>query len=87
MVSTDPDCISITSRSCRNYNYMKDLFLDNWTLTPVAGNSYEVYYMYNGLAKHQSANKYSSFNIVINIDGNEIIESGDGSENSPYVIK
>jgi len=87
MASIDPDCISITARSCRNYNYMKDLFLDNWTVTPVASNSYEVYYMYNGLAKYQSANKYSSFNIVINIDGNEIIESGDGSENSPYVIK
>lgn len=85
--SLDPNCLDITSRSCRNYNYMKNLFLDNWTMTAVSSNSYEVYYIYNGLVKYQSASKYSSYNIVIYIDGDEIINSGNGSEETPYVIK
>ena len=85
--SLDPDCLDITSKSCRNYNYMKNLFLDSWTMTAVSNNSYEVYYIYNGIIDYQEANKYSSYSIVIYIDGNEIIDSGDGSEKAPYVIK
>lgn len=85
--SLDSDCLDITSKSCRNYNYMKNLFLDSWTVTAVSNNTYEVYYIYNGVVKYQSASKYSSYNIVIYIDSNEIIESGDGSEKTPYVVK
>ena len=85
--STDPYCLDILSKSCRNYNYMKGLFLDTWTFTPVSNNSYEVYYIYNGIVKYKEASKYSSYNIVIYIDGDEILESGNGSEKTPYIIK
>lgn len=85
--SLDADCKDITSKSCRNYNYMKNLFLDSWTMTAVSNNTYEVYYIYNGVVKYQPANKYSSYSVVIYIDGDEIIESGNGSEKDPYVIK
>lgn len=85
--SLDPDCVDLSSKSCRNYNYMRKLFLDSWTYTAVSNNSYEVYYIHNGLIKHQSANQYSSYSIVIYIDGDEILSSGNGSEKQPYVIK
>lgn len=85
--SLDPDCKDLLSKSCRNYNYMRKLFLDAWTPTAIANNSYEVYYIHNGLLKHQEANKYASYSIVIYVDGDEIISSGEGTENSPYVIK
>ena len=85
--SLDPDCIDLTSKSCRNYNYMRHLFSETWTSIPVSSNSYEVYYIYNGLVRYQSANKYASYNTVIYIDGDEIIDSGNGSKNSPYVIE
>lgn len=85
--SLDPYCIDLSSKSCRNYNYMRKLFLDSWTYTAVSNNSYEAYYIHNGLVKHQSANQYSSYSIVIYIDGDEILSSGKGSEKEPYVIK
>ncbi|MBQ9072522.1 MAG: hypothetical protein IJY25_05145 [Bacilli bacterium] len=85
--SLDPDCVDLNSKSCRNYNYMRKLFLDSWTYTAVSSNSYEVYYIYNGLIKHQSANQFASYSLVIYVDGDEILSSGDGTEKSPYVIK
>lgn len=85
--SLDPECDSIVSKSCRNYNYMKGMFLDSWTLTPVLNSTYEVYYIYNGVVKHQPASKYTAYNIIIHIDGNEIVLEGDGSEGNPYIIK
>lgn len=85
--SLDPECDSIVSKSCRNYNYMKGLFLDSWTLTPVLNSTYEVYYTYNGVVKYQAASKYTAYNIIIHIDGNEIVLEGDGSEDNPYIIK
>lgn len=85
--SLDPECDSIVSKSCRNYNYMKGLFFDSWTLTPVLNSTYEVYYIYNGVVKHQVASKYNAYNIIIYIDGNEITLEGNGSEDNPYIIK
>lgn len=85
--SLDPECISIYSKSCRNYNYLKDLSLNAWTYVADSSNTYEVYYLSNGIIRSQEASRYNTYNIVIYIDGNEKIASGDGSEEEPYVIK
>ena len=85
--SLDMDCNSIYSKSCRNYNYLKDLNLMSWTLNAVSNNTYQVYYLSNGIIRSQEASKYHNYNLVIYIDGTENIASGDGTFEAPYVIK
>lgn len=85
--SLDPNCNSITAKSCRNYNYLKDLYLSTWTYVAVANNSYEVFYLDKGIADVQPANEFYNYNTVIYIDANEKIVEGNGSEAKPYIIK
>ena len=86
MASTDPDCNSTVSRSCRNYNYLTSVAASTWTMNVVNENTYEVFLIGDGLSMHQSANSYNEYNIVIYIDGNELYTTGSGSVNDPYVI-
>ncbi|MBQ2946899.1 MAG: hypothetical protein IJE04_03515 [Bacilli bacterium] len=85
--SLDLDCTTIYSRSCGNYNYLKELNLRTWTPTSVSNNTYQVYYLTNGIIKIQEASKYENYNLVIHIDGNEKIVSGKGTKTEPYVVK
>lgn len=85
--SLDPDCTNLSSKTCRNYNYLTSLGLNSWTYVPVANNSYEVYYITSSSLKKQEANRYNYYNIVIYIDGNEKISTGTGTEENPYVVK
>ncbi|MBR6690841.1 MAG: hypothetical protein IKL65_05865 [Bacilli bacterium] len=85
--SLDVDCTSIYSRSCRNYNYLKELNLMTWTVNAVSDNTYGVYYLSSGVIRSQEAGKYQNYNIVIYIDTNEKITSGKGTVDEPYVLK
>jgi hypothetical protein len=85
--SLDPECYDIKSKSCRNYNYLNKLHLNTWTYTAVLNNTYEVYYLSNGVINVEEASKCLPLNIVIYIDGNENYKSGDGSQTNPFVIE
>ena len=85
--SLDPDCNSIDGRSCRNYNYLYSTIKTSWTLNSISNNSYKVYYLSSGVAHLSNASDYNSYNLVIYIDGNEKVKSGNGTEKSPYVIE
>lgn len=85
--SLDPECFNIKSKSCRNYNYLHGLHLDTWTHTAVSSNTYQVYYLSNGIIDVESTNKYLPYSVVIYIDGNENYKQGDGSKLNPYTIK
>ncbi len=87
MASTDPDCKDANSKSCRNYNYLHHVASSTWTMNAVSNNSYEVYYMSNGLIAHDNANTYNEYNLVIYIDGNELYQEGKGTQNNPYILK
>lgn len=86
MASTDPDCDSTISKSCKNYNYLSSFGSSSWTLNVSNENTYEVFYISGGLLGHQKASSYVGYNIVIYIDGNELYTEGTGSINSPYII-
>lgn len=86
MASTDPDCNSIISKSCNNYNYLFDIGVSGWTLNSSSENSYEVFSLIGGLVQHQKASTYNKYNLVIYIDGNEKYTSGTGSSIDPYVL-
>lgn len=85
--SNDSECTNIKSKSCRNYNYLHALRINTWTYTAATNNTYEVFYLQNGIIDNQPANKYLSYNLVVYIDGNETNFSGEGTENNPYVIE
>lgn len=85
--SLDPNCNSITSKACGNYNYLKSMNLKSWTPNAVANNTYQIYYLTNSIIKFQEASKYQNYNLVIYIDGNEKITSGKGTEEAPFVIE
>ena len=85
--SLDPECTSLDSKSCRNYNYMKSMNLSTWTINAVSDDDYQVYYFENGYLRYTQANYYLDYNVVIHIDGQEIVKSGDGSKKTPYVIE
>ena len=87
LASADPDCNNITTRSCNNYNYLKNIAYETWTTNAVTENSYEVLTLNGGVIMPEIANKYMKYNIIIHIDANEKIQSGIGTEEEPYLIK
>ena len=86
MASADPECNSTVSKSCRNYNYLSRVATSTWTLNTLQDNTYEAYYISDGLSAHQNANAYNEYNIVIYIDGNEKYIEGTGTAANPYII-
>lgn len=86
MASADPDCDSTRARVCRNYNYLSKVAISTWTLNAVSDNTYEAFFISDGLSEHQNANFYNEYNIVIYIDGNELYTSGEGTALNPYII-
>ena len=87
IASTDADCNSTVSRSCRNYNYLYNVAYSSWTLNSLSENTYEAFYISDGLLQHQNCNLYNEYNIVIYIDGEELYTEGKGTFEQPYVIK
>ena len=86
LASTDPECNSIVSRSCRNYNYLFQVASSTWTSNSVSDNTYEIYFINDGLIDYIEASNYNEYNIVIYIDGNELYNGGKGTADDPYVI-
>lgn len=86
LASLDPDCNSIISKPCNNYNYLYDIASSTWTLNSLSDNTYQVFYIASGLSEIQNANMYNEYNLVIYIDGNELYTEGTGSELDPYII-
>ena len=85
--SLDPECNSISSKSCKNYNYLYNVIPESWTLNATTNNTYQVFYLSSSMPYLENANEHHSYNIVIYIDGNEIVKSGNGTLNNPYVIE
>lgn len=85
--STDPDCKSVNSMACNNYNYLYRIAHSTWTLNPITDNTYQVIYLSNGMMRIENANYYNDYNIVIYIDGNELYTEGSGTKEKPYIIK
>ena len=87
IASIDPDCVSLDSRACANYNYLSSVISTSWTSNPVLENTYQVFYISSGIYRYQNANSTSKYNIVIYIDGNELYKEGNGSLTNPYIVK
>lgn len=84
--SIDPQCTSINSMNCTNYNWMAKLQQDFWTVTADSRNTNYVYRI-NGIAVRTKANQSSALYVVLHLAGDIPYTSGDGSSKNPYVIK
>lgn len=87
LASLDVNCTGLYSKSCINYNYFKGISLLTWTMNSSKDNTYDVYYIQDGSIDSKTASKYVDYNLVIYIDINEKIVSGNGTEMEPYIIK
>ena len=84
--SVDPNCTTTISKSCNNYNYLSNISSSSWTTNSPSNNTYEVFFLSDGVQEVQNANTYNEYNVVIYIDGNEIYQSGKGTSIDPYII-
>lgn len=84
--SLDPDCSSLRSPSCNNYNYLYGIVSSTWTLNAPLDNTYEVILLSDGLMELINANTYNTYNLVIYIDGNHLYKNGTGASSDPYII-
>lgn len=85
--SLDKNCKDVYSYSCENYNYLARLSIATWTKNVVADNDYQVYYFSNGLPKVEDASETESYHFVIFLDGDILVQSGNGSNDDPYRLK
>ena len=87
LASNDPDCDTSNSRACTNYNYLYKVALSTWTPNSSSENSYEVFYLGNGMMYLDTANQYNKYNIIIYIDGDETGITGEGTLDNPYTME
>lgn len=85
--SLDPNCIDMYSKSCVNYNYIGRTGMYTWTKDIVADNNYQSYYLDNGIPHAEDVGLYYGYHIVLHLNGDEIVQSGNGTKKTPYVIK
>ena len=85
--SVDPNCKSVESKSCRNYNYLV-MNKEWWLVTASTQNSSFVYSVKsNGSAVESYASSYARVRPVIHLNSNVLYKSGKGTETKPYKVR
>lgn len=85
--SIDENCTATTSRSCVNYNYLAKYKNSWWTVTAAEGNTYSVFKINNGTITIGNASTNAYLRPVLYLASDAVYVSGDGSKNSPFIIK
>ena len=86
--SLDPNCKTIFDKSCMNYNYFSSSQITTYrTLTATSDNTYQVFYINDGVATLTRASSTFNSNIVIYIDNLSLYNSGSGTFEDPYTIR
>ena len=85
--STDTNCLSASSKSCANYNYLSYLDDDWWLLTPSNENTYEVYNVTNGTVSLEYASVNSIVRPYVRLVKDVLYVDGTGAPSNPYTIK
>lgn len=84
----DSNCNGIESESCTNYNYLSSDDLGSiWTITADKDSSYRVYKISNGKPELSNASNLGNIRVVVHVNGELVVEKGNGSKDNPYVIK
>ena len=85
--SLDPNCKTIDSKSCINYNYLADISQEYETLTTAKDNTFEVYSIYYGRAVIDHASKVFRPNVLFYLKNKVIYAGGKGTQENPYKVR
>ena len=85
--SIDPNCVNTYSDACQNYNYLALFDRSLWTITPLAENNYEAYYISQTYLDSAKAYNEKYIYLTLYLDKNTLYSSGTGTEEDPYIIK
>lgn len=86
--STDHQCDNATKRACANYNYLVNKTGKWWTLTADGSKGTKVFGInYAGVISSDYTDSKKYIRYVIAIDGSNIYSQGNGTIDSPYVMK
>ncbi len=84
--SIDTNCINISSKSCSNYNWIRDNKTTTFLITPDSTRSDFVYYKNNtGLSTTTVTNTMYTL-VKVQIDKKTNYTKGSGTEEDPYII-
>lgn len=84
--SLDENCKTTYDISCTNYNYFNTLEI-GWTLNASSQKSSRVFTASRGAIIAKEASNNNTIRPVININGDVLYKSGNGTEETPYVIE
>lgn len=85
--SVDPNCKSVETKSCRNYNYLSTSF-EWWLATGDTDNSAKVFKVdRNGSIKSDNAAMYARVRPVIYLSDKAIFKSGKGTLEKPFKVR
>lgn len=85
--SLDPNCVSASTKSCRNYNYLATQF-EWWLATGNSDDSSSVFKVdRNGTPKSDTAATYATVRPVIYLSDKTLYKSGKGTLKKPYKVK
>lgn len=85
--STDANCKTIDDASCDNYNYLSGYGITSWTMTGVANSTSSAYYVFGAGYAPTKTSTYKNITPVIYLSKNAMFASGEGTVESPYIIK
>lgn len=84
--SLDTNCNKTRDASCYNYNYLSSDFNQWWTITGVADNTQDVYFV-NGTIGTTYASQTMPVRMYAHLDANTTYVSGSGTHEDPYIVK
>lgn len=83
--SLDPNCTSMESQSCTNYNYFGTM-PTMWSITTDKDTSYKAYKINSDGVHLAKTSSTSNALITVRLDKDLIVTAGTGTENDPYLV-
>lgn len=85
--SLDKNCISPFDESCSNYNYLISNHSNQWTLTPIADTTHQVYILKKTAFDDSIAFVERKVFVMTHLNSRTFFKSGTGTESDPYIIR
>ena len=85
--SLDPNCETITSKSCGNFNYLSQFDDFWWLMTANSANTNEAYTVSKKYAEASLCNYKADIRPTIKLGSRAVYLEGDGSKDNPYQIR
>lgn len=86
LASLDSACESIDNRQCQNYNYLANINETYWSITADIETSHKAYKIGKNITPSTTASNARPF-ITIHLNSGIRYVSGDGSAETPYIVK